>query len=227
MSPRTILVAVAALAIMVVPAVAQGATVRVTSYNAPQLGNLEWRVGSARAYVDTRGRAHRLQRNTALGQLVAATAYTRTPLRVFQYSFGPYVTRIGVRKARPTSGWLLFVNGRPAQVGAADVVLRRDDRALWMYDGNIAKKGPYALDVQTEIADDLTVVSTVTKVGGPKPVPAAGAKILIDGVVVGTTDAEGRYVHTLPTDPTTGALVNWEVLQARMRGTIPSQYVVE
>ena len=219
--------ALIAIAFMAVPGVASAASIRVTSHGAPQLGNLEWNAGSARSYVDTRGDTHRLQRRTALGQLVAATAFTGTPLRIFQYSFGPYVTRIGVRGAKPTSGWMVFINGLPAQVGAADVILKRADRVLWMYDPNIAKKGPYALDVRTEVRDDGSILSTVHKVGGPKPVPAAGASIIIDGARVGATDANGQYVHTPSIDPLTGLPADWDILQARMKGTIPSQFVIE
>lgn len=227
MSARKILVTLIAVAVMAVPGVASAASIRVTSHGAPQLGNLEWNAGSARSYVDTRGDAHRLQRRTALGQLVAATAFSGTPLRIFQYSFGPYVTRIGVRAAKPTAGWMVFVNGRPAQVGAADVILKRDDRVLWMYDPNIAKKGPYALDVQTELGTNGLVRATVHKIGGPKPVPAAGASIIIDGVRVGVTDAGGVYTYAPGVDPATGLPADWDVLQARMKGTIPSQFVIE
>lgn len=227
MSPRKILVAAVALAIMVVPTVAQGATIRVTAENAPQLGNLEWEAGSARAYVDSSGKAHALKRNTALGQLIAATAFTDTRLGIFQYSFGPFVTRIGNRGAKATSGWLFFVNGAPAKVGAADQILKPRDRVLWMFDRNTSKAGPFALDVQTELGNGGTVVSTVRKIGGKKPVAAAGATILIDGIAVGTTDAKGQYTHTLPTDPATGLPTDWDVLQATLAGTIPSQFVEE
>jgi hypothetical protein len=225
MSKRTFLVTLLALAMLVIPLSAHGASIRVAAAGSPYLGNLEWESGSARTYLAADGTAHILKPNTALGQLVAATAFTDTRLVITQFSFGPFVSAIGTRGGKPSEGWLYFVNGRPAQVGAADLNLRTRDRVLWLFDPDTQKKGPYVLDVRVAVRTNGTVVATVRKVGGKKPVAARGASIYIDGRLVGKTNAAGRYIHRLPVDTATGSFADWGILQAKMKGVIPSQLV--
>ena len=74
MSARRILVTAVAIATLVVPTIAHGATIRVTSAKRPLLGNLAWESGSTRSYVNDAGAAVLLPADTMLGQLVAATA---------------------------------------------------------------------------------------------------------------------------------------------------------
>jgi hypothetical protein len=223
MSVRRLVVAVIASAVMALPAVAGAATIRVTSATAPQLGNLEWESGSVRSYVDTTGKAHRLGTATALGQLVAATAFTGTPVRLQYFDgLGAYVARIGSVKMGPKSAWMLFVNGRLASVGAADLRLKQSDRALWVLDPDYSKKGPFVLDATAEVVGADSVKVTVTTIGGAKPRPAVGATIEFDGIAVGTTDEKGEFTYRLPTPAT-----DWDVLQAKLAGSISSQFVEE
>lgn len=99
MSARKILVTAVAIATLVIPTVAHGATIRVTSEKKPLLGNLEWESGSTRSYVNDADAAVILPAGTALGQLVAATAFTSTPLMIGEFAgLGPYVKTIGTEK---------------------------------------------------------------------------------------------------------------------------------
>lgn len=223
MSKRTILTTLLALAILVFPVAAHGASIRVAAAGSPYLGNLEWEAGSARTYLASDGTAHVLKPNTALGQLVAASAFTDTRLVITQFSFGPFVSAVGNRGGRPTEGWLYFVNGRPAQVGAADLVLKQRDRVLWLFDPDVSKPGPFVLDVTSTTTANGRTTITVRKIGGKRPVPAKGAAILIDGTRVGTADAKGRFVYSHPTG---SRLAEWETVRATLRGTISSQLVL-
>jgi len=223
MSKRTFLTTLLALAILVFPVAAHGASIRVAAAGSPYLGNLEWEAGSARTYMASDETVHLLKPNTALGQLVAATAFTDTRLVITQFSFGPFVSAIGQRGGRATEGWLYFVNGRPAQVGAADLVLKPKDRVLWLFDPDTGKAGPFVLDVTSATTANGRTTITVRKIGGQRPVPAKGAAILLDGVRVGTTDARGRFVFT---QPTSGRLAEWETVRATQRGAISSQSVL-
>ena len=114
MSTRTILVTIVAIATLVIPTVAQGATIRVTSAKQPLLGNLEWESGSTRSYVNDTGAALTLPANTALGQLVAATAFTSTPLAIGEFAgLGPYIKSIGTEPWAPRAHGTSTSTARP------------------------------------------------------------------------------------------------------------------
>jgi hypothetical protein len=224
MPVRRLVVAVVAVAIMALPAVAGAATIRVTSAKAPLLGNLEWESGSVRSYADAKGKAHPLKARTALGQLVAATAFTDTALTIDEFAgLGAYVSSIGGIKMGPKANWNPFVNGRLAQVGAGSLKLKRSDRVVWLLDDNWGTKKTFALDIVATwdaTVPNATVTVTVTRFGDmPKPKPAVGAQIMVDGVQVATTDAEGKATIT-PTG-------DWDVLQAKQAGAIDSQLILE
>lgn len=222
MTTRSILATVALLAAFIVPLSAHGATIRVTSGAEPMLGNLEWDAGSAPAYVNDTGAAAALPARSALGQLVAATSFTGTPLVVSEFAgLGPYVASIGTVKVGAKGAWMLFVNGKPSQVGAGSLQLAKDDRVLWVLDTDYAKKGPFVLDAQATKQRDGRVLVRVTTVGGAKPTAAKGAAIFVDGERVGVTGADGTFSYT----PLLGA--DWDVLQARQSGAIASQLIVE
>lgn len=220
MTTRSILATVALLAAFIVPLSAHGATIRVTSAAEPMLGNLEWDAGSAPAYVNDTGVAAALPARSALGQLVAATSFTGTPLVVSEFAgLGAYVASIGTVKVGPKGAWMLFVNGRSSQVGAGSLQLAKGDRVLWVLDTDYAKKGPFVLDAQVTKRADGDVLVRVTKVGGTKPVAAKGATVIVDGNAVGVTDADGRLTYTPQGD--------WDVLEARQAGAIASQLILE
>lgn len=222
MTTRSILATVAMLAAFIVPLSAHGASIRVTSGAEPLLGNLEWDAGSAPAYVNDTGVAAALPARSALGQLVAATSFTSTPLVISEFAgLGAYVKSIGTVPVGAKGAWMLFVNGKPSQVGAGSLQLTRNDRVLWVLDTDYAKKGPFVLDAQATKRADGTVRVRVTKVGGAKPVAAKGASILVDGERVGVTGADGTFTYT----PLLGA--DWDLLQARQAGAIASQFVTE
>lgn len=217
MRTKTILAIVIALAIMAVPVAAQAAMLRVTSAAQPFLGNLEWNVGSTQSYSDVDGNAYPLAANTALGQLVAGTAFTSTPLRVQEFAgLGPYVAKIGRVKVPATGSWMLFVNSKAAQTGALSVILKKSDRVLWVLDLNYAKKGPFVLNMNAITLANGDIRAKVTRIGGTKPTAAAGAGIYIDGKKVATTNKQG-FVRFAPSG------TDWNVLQAKMTGSISSQ----
>ena len=85
MSARKILVTAVAIATLVVPTAAQAATLRVVTPTKTVFGASATHVGSARSYVDSKGHVHKLARHTALGQLVAAAAYTGTAFGAVYY----------------------------------------------------------------------------------------------------------------------------------------------
>lgn len=219
MSARTILVTAVAIATLVVPTVAHAATIRVTSAKAPLLGNLEWESGSARAYLNDAGKPHALKANTALGQLVAATAFTGTKLVIAEYEgLGPYVKSIGTERLGAKGAWDVYVNGRTPQLGAGTLVLRATDQVIWFLDTDYSKAGPVILDLDVEqLAGGL--LFTVRKADGKGYKPAVGATVTLDGVAIGTTDAKGQLSHASTAD--------WDVAQATLTGTIGSQRVVE
>ena len=225
MSTRAFLVIVVAIATMIAPLSASGATIRVTSAQQPLLGNLEWQSGSAPAYVTDTGTAAALPARNALGQLIAATAFTSTPLVVKEFSgLGPYVASIGTLKVGPKAAWMLYVNGRAAQVGAGSLTLKKQDRVLWVLDTDYAKAGPFVLDTQAVPRRDGTVLVRVTKIGGSKPVPAKGASIFVDNRNVGVADAKGSFLYV---PPLLGGSTDWDTLQARQAGAIASQIINE
>lgn len=219
MSTRTILVTVAAIAAMVVPTVAHGATIRVTSEKQPLLGNLEWESGSARAYLNDAGKPRALARNTALGQLIAATAFTDTKLVIAEFAgLGPYVKSIGTERLGSKGAWDVYINGKTPQLGAGVLKLGKADQVIWFLDSDYSKKGPVILDLKVE---QLLggILFTVRKADGKGLKPAAGATVTLDGAVIGTTDAKGQLSHASTAD--------WNEAIATMQGAIDSQLVVE
>jgi hypothetical protein len=221
MSTRTILVTIVALATTVIPAVAQAATIRVTTEQGGLLGNREWVSGSARSYVNDSRTAMMLPRKTALGQLVAATSFAGTPLVVSEFAgLGPYVKSIGTIRVGARGAWMLWVNGRAASVGAGSLVLKRSDRALWVLDGNYARRGPSVLDLRHRVTASGTTVFTVRTSSGKGWKAAKGASVIADGVSLGVTDAKG--VLSVDLDPGS----DWDVAVATMKGAIDSQAVL-
>jgi hypothetical protein len=217
MSTRTILVTTVAIATMVIPTVAQGATIRVTSAKQPLLGNLEWESGSTRSYLNDAGKARALSANTALGQLIAATAFTSTALGIGEFEgLGAYVSSIGTEKVDTKGAWMFYVNGRTAQVGSGSLKLKKSDEVIWWLDTDYAKKDPVILDLEVE---QLLggVLFTVRKTDGKGFKAAKGATVVVDGTTVGTTDAKGQLSITPPGD--------WDEAHATMTGAIGSQTV--
>lgn len=219
MRTRTILAAAAFAVAIIVPAQANAATLRVVSPTKTLYGATETQVGSTRAYLDSKGTSHALKANTALGQLVAAAGWTGTSI-VAGYSagLGAYVTKIaGV--AAPKSGyWALFVNGLPAAVGADSQVLTKSDRVIWIGDNDYSvQNGPFVYDLTATKNTDGTVTFTGMKVGGRKPLPAAGLALSVTGVLGATLNARGQTTLTVPEHWTasigsTGSISGSEIL---------------
>lgn len=220
MSTRRFLVTAVAIATLVIPTVAHGATIRVTSAKQPLLGNLEWSSGSARAFLADDGTPRALKANTALGQLVAATAFTGTALDVGEFAgLGVYVEAIGGEKVGPKGAWMFYVNGRAAQVGADSQVLRGSDEVIWWLDTDYGKKDPVILDLSAKTQADGTVLFTARKADGKGFKAAKGATIVIDGAKAGTTNAKGQLRVTPAGD--------WDAAHAELAGAIDSQIVDE
>ena len=228
MSAGKILATVVAIVALAVPTVAQGATIRVTSAKQTYLSNYEWTAGSARAYLDDAGAANVLPANTALGQIVAAAAFTSTPLTISQYAgLGPYVATIGTQKVGAKGAWDIYVNGKTPSVGAGALILKKQDHVIWFLDDDYEKKGPIILDAQVTVRANGDVAVVVRQADGTGLSPAKGAAVLVDGAKVGVTDAKGRFTYTPPTDPATMGPADWDQLIVRKAGAIQSQTVVE
>lgn len=220
MSARRILVTAVAIATLVVPTVAQGATIRITSAAGGLLGNQQWSSGSTGSYVNSAGEAKVLPAGTMLGQLVAATAFTNTKLVVTDDdTYGAYVTSIGTQKLGAKATWDVYVNGRTPQLGAGALVLKKADQVIWFLDDDYSKVGPVVLDLAYRVAADGAVTFTVRKAWGKGWSAAKGAKVTVDGTVVGTTGASGTFTYTPTAD--------WDEATATQTGAIGSQTVIE
>lgn len=201
MRTRHLLVAAVIGAAALIPATASAATLRVVTDAKTIFGATATEVGSARAYVDTKGHVHKLRANTALGQLVAAAAYRNAPIKAVYYpDFGDaVVTTINGHTAPKTGYWQLFVNGYPAQLGASATILKHSDSAVWIADTDYsAKNGPFVFDLQSQKNADGTVTFTGWKIGGRKPVPAVGERLLINDVLTAPLDAKGKLTVAVP-----------------------------
>jgi hypothetical protein len=195
-------VAAAIGAAALIPATAHAATLRVVTDAKTIFGATATQVGSTRSYVDTKGHVHKLKPHTALGQLVAAAAYRNKPIKAVYYpDFGDaVVTTINGHTAPKTGYWELFINGYPAQLGASATILKHTDNALWVADTDYsAKNGPFVFDLSSKKNADGTVTFTGWKIGGPKPVPAVGERLLINDVLTAPLDAKGQLTVAVPT----------------------------
>ena len=194
MRTRTILAAAAFAVAIIVPAQANAATLRVVSTTKTLFGESPTQVGSARAYLDSKGKSHALKRNTALGQVAAASAYTGTSLTaIYTAGLGAYITQIAGVSSPKTGYWALVVNNRLAMLGAADVILKKTDEVVWIADEDyLSKNGPFVYNLDAKDNGDGTVTFSGYKIGGPKPVAAAGTLISVSGVLGVMLDAKGK-----------------------------------
>ncbi|GEM_PF-1297996 len=195
MRTRTILAAAAFAVAIIVPAQANAATLRVVTPTNTIFGATPTQVGSARAYLDSKGKSHALKRNTALGQLAAATAYTGSPLTAVYAAdlCGALITRIGGISAPKTGYWALVVNNNLAMVGAADLILKKTDEVVWIADNDYSSKnGPFVYNLDAKDNGNGTVTFSGYKIGGPKPIAAAGTLLSVSGVLGVLLDAKGQ-----------------------------------
>ncbi len=187
---HSILAAALGLAVLA-PVSAQAASLRVVTPERTIFADTY--VGSARAYLDSRGTAHKLKPRTALGQLVSATGYTGTGLTaVYTAGLGAYVTKIAGVSSPKTGYWSLIVNNVPAMVGAGDTQLKATDEVIWIADTDYSSKnGPFVYDLDATKNADGTVTFAGFRVGGAKPKAAAGAVVTVNGTISVTLDANG------------------------------------
>ena len=124
----------------------------------------------------------------------SASAYTNTEFEAvyFPEYKSAMVTEIAGVRAPKTGYWALFVNGSPAQLGAADVILKPTDSVVWIADTDYsAKNGPFVYDLASKDNGNGTVTFTGIRIGGTRPKPAAGVAITVNGTAV-TLDAKGK-----------------------------------
>lgn len=220
MRTKTVLVMAAIAAVALIPAQASAATLRVVTADKTVFGAGAPIVGSATAFVDSKGKVRKLARKTALGQLVAAMSYAGRGLTsVYSPGMGAYVTMISGTKAPSTGYWSLFVNNQAAMLGASSLILKASDEVVWILDNDYVKKGPYAFDLDASTNADGTVTFTGTKFGGAKPTAAADALITIntlDGVVATRLDSTGKLTVTPAYDV-------WSASIGSVSGVIGSQ----
>jgi hypothetical protein len=216
-------VAAIAAALLAAPAAAADtrASIRVAT---PERTLLEAPlVGAARSYRTVGGGTLPLPQDTALGQLVAATAFFGLPLGITQNpSLGAFVSTIGGRSGGTSGYWAFFVNNRLSSVGAGGYTLRRNDEVVWILDPDFAKPGPNFLDLdlvrvrRTEITFRVTrVAATAT---GYRAGPAVGASVQVNSQVF----AVGRRGVVRVALRGRGAYV----ARATQRGTIASETLV-
>lgn len=79
---------------------------------------------------------------TVLGALEAASLAGEFNYNLKLFSFGSFVDRVGRFGSRGVTGWFFKVNGKAAEVGASDVVLKDGDSVLWYW----AKLDPKTFD---------------------------------------------------------------------------------
>lgn len=70
---------------------------------------------------------------TAMDALSDAQSSCGVSYHVQQYSFGPYVDRIGDLSAQGSNGWTYSVNSTSPAVGAADYRVQQNDAVVWRY----------------------------------------------------------------------------------------------
>lgn len=201
MRTRTILAAAAFAVAIIVPASANAATLRVVTPANTIFGATSTQVGSARSYLDSKGKSHALKRNTALGQLAAATAYTGSSLTaIYSAGIGAYITRIAGVSSPTTGYWALVVNNNLAMVGAADLILKKTDEVVWIADNDYSSKnGPFVYNLDAKDNGNGTVTFSGYKIGGPKPIAAAGTLISVSGVLGVMLDAKGQATVSVAT----------------------------
>ena len=194
MRTRTILAAAAIGAVAILPATADAATLRVVSGKRTILSVRQVNVGSARAYLDTAGRSHRLKANTALGQLITANAFYNTYLRIsYMSGLGAYVTRIAGVAAPKKGYWALFVNGDMAPLGADSTIVHRDDSVIWIGDDDYSSKnGPWVFQLDANARASGMVTFTGVRIGGAKATPAKGVPLVVNGEQTVTLDGDGK-----------------------------------
>lgn len=216
---RVPLVALALASALVAPAAAPAAApvragFRVISGGGPSLGAESPLVGAARAYLDADGAPHALPADTAMGQLVAAGGAWGFGVRVKQFGDAGFVDAIAGRAGGASGFWALYVNGVASQVGASDVTLHRGDEIVWLRDPDFNVPGPTFLDADAfRTSGGYRVL--VRRAGIGRPVPAAGATLVVRGRVV---RADARGVARIAVAPGTAVRV-----RAHLAGSFPSE----
>ena len=218
MYAKGFLVAVVISAASIIPTQAAATTLRIVANGTTVFGATAPNVGSARAYIDTTGVARKLAAKTALGQLVAATSYTGLSYTAVHFEgLGEQITSIGGVKAPSGGYWEVFVNGRPAMVGASSLKLKTADTVVWLLDNDYKlSNGPFVFELAAKRNADGTTTFTGTRIGAARPTPAAGAALSGFGVAGAVLDAQGQV--TLP-----GLPAGWQATIAATAGTSASQ----
>jgi hypothetical protein len=85
--------------------------------------------------------------STPLGALERASRRGEFFYRVQSTSFGPYVSRIGRRRAAGSSGWVFKVNHTSPPVGADTYQLQEGDDVIWYWATFGPSGGPKTLDL--------------------------------------------------------------------------------
>ena len=114
----------------------------------------------------------------ALEALEAASVRGEFYYEVKQFSFGPFVSRIGRYAAEASSGWVFKVNGASPPVGADKVVLNEGDRVLWYWAEFGPSGGPKTLLLQRRPKACYRVLA---QDDAGKSTPAVGAVLQVDG----------------------------------------------
>ena len=139
---------VLAAAVLVSPAFAVDVNIRVEGARVTIWGKTDRRVEPVTGtFSPPQGPDVTVAGSTPLGALERASRKGEFFYRVRSTSFGPYVSRIGRRRAAGSSGWVFKVNHISPPVGADTYQLQEGDDVLWYWATFGPSGGPKTLDL--------------------------------------------------------------------------------
>jgi hypothetical protein len=145
---------------------------------------------------------------TAIDVLTDASSLCGTTYHVQQYSFGPYVDRIGTFTAAGANGWLYFVDGVQPSAAAGNYNLKTNDSVVW-YFGNVNSTTTTSTNAPSTTSSGganstttTTATTTATSTLATSTITAATSTSPVIGEVLGAsttaiTSAAGNSEVTL------------------------------
>lgn len=188
------LVLLIALSVLLLPASALAATVKVRVE-----GKTRTLFGPTEITVTASNALDALEQASVLGELYYHVTTT---------SFGPYVDQVGRYGGSDSSGWVFKVDDASPPVGADKVTLKDGDRVLWYYADFGPTGGPPTLEVKASAKGCYTATAfddngKATAVGGLTW--HVGSKKSAPGTT-GTAYCPGKHTGLLVRATATGAV---------------------
>ncbi|HYF05451.1 MAG TPA: DUF4430 domain-containing protein, partial [Patescibacteria group bacterium] len=111
-------------------------------------------------------------------------------------AYGPYLKKVNNDEAAGLIGWLYFVNGVSADVGARDYLIKENDSVIWYYGDYTWLPTRIKLDAET-LENSQAITGTVEYFEDSSWKTLSGATILA-GAKSATTDGSGKFQVSLP-----------------------------